>query len=118
MSTASRGHISVGSSDGSSGGTSRPMCRHCKREPVTRPRGLGWKCFYAPGVRGLYPSTSIYARRGTANFFHEAPLPSFATQARPGTPAKMAVMQVRAALGQAIHHPDDSAAVDVRQKAV
>lgn len=39
------------------------LCRHCGREPANRPRGLGWACFYTPGVRDLYPSTSKYAAR-------------------------------------------------------
>lgn len=36
------------------------LCRHCHAEPVNRPRGLGWKCYYAPGVRDLYPVTSKF----------------------------------------------------------
>jgi hypothetical protein len=41
----------------------RPLCRHCHKHAVNRPRGLCWPCWYIPGVRALYPSTSKYANR-------------------------------------------------------
>lgn len=41
-------------------------CRHCTARPVHRPRGLCWTCYYAPGVRDLYPVTSKYAKRAEA----------------------------------------------------
>ena len=50
-------------------------CRHCHEGPVNRPRGLCWSCYYRPGVRDLYPSTSKFARRGEGNFNGLAPLP-------------------------------------------
>jgi hypothetical protein len=34
---------------------SKSMCRHCGRREVSRPRGLCWVDYYAPGVRDLYP---------------------------------------------------------------
>lgn len=37
------------------------LCRHCVKNRVLRPRGLCWRCYYRPGVRDLYPSTSKYA---------------------------------------------------------
>ena len=43
-------------------------CRHCHRVESNRPRGLCWSCYYTPGVRGQYPSTSKYARRGVSDF--------------------------------------------------
>lgn len=36
----------------------KPQCRHCHQAPVSRPRGLCWACYYTPGVKSLYPSTS------------------------------------------------------------
>ena len=36
------------------------LCRHCNRVPSNRPRGLCWSCYYKPGVRDLYPSTSKF----------------------------------------------------------
>lgn len=41
----------------------RKLCRHCQREPANRPRGLGWKCFYSPGVKELYPSGNLNLAR-------------------------------------------------------
>ncbi len=38
----------------------RPLCRHCQKSHVNRPLGLCWHCYYCPGVRALYPSTSKY----------------------------------------------------------
>jgi hypothetical protein len=36
----------------------RRLCRHCKRSPDYRPRGLCWACYYSPGVRDQYPPIS------------------------------------------------------------
>jgi hypothetical protein len=33
----------------------RPPCRHCCTFPVTRPRGLCWRCYRQPESRNLYP---------------------------------------------------------------
>ena len=52
------------------------VCRHCSKSKVNRPRGLCWSCYYTPGVKELYPSTSKYARRGVGNFTGNAPLPA------------------------------------------
>lgn len=84
------------------------MCRHCSQSKVNRPRGLCWHCFYQPGVKELYPSTSKYARRGVRNFAGAAPLPLFPTNELPGTPEKVAVMLERAKAGYAIFHPHDA----------
>ncbi len=67
-------------------------CRHCGRNRVNRPRGLCWSCYYAPGVRERYPSTSKFAKRGVGNGNGMAPLPSSPTGARPGSPEKVAVL--------------------------
>jgi hypothetical protein len=40
-----------------------PLCRHCGRRRPNRPLGLCWGCYYTPGMRALYPSTSKYAPR-------------------------------------------------------
>lgn len=84
------------------------ICRHCRKSSVNRPRGLCWSCYYHPGVKELYPSTSKYARRGVGNFAGAAPLPPNPTTAIPGTPAKVAVLEQRAKLGQALYHPADA----------
>lgn len=87
--------------------TTRPACRHCRKANVNRPRGLCWTCFYVPGVRDLYPSTSKYARRGLGSYYATAPLPE-PTAAGPGTAEKMAVIEARAAAGQRLWHPLDA----------
>lgn len=86
-----------------------PICKHCSKAKVNRPRGLCWGCYYTPGVKDLYPSTSKYARRGVGNGNGNAPLPE-PTTAVPGTPEKMAVLELRAKLRQALWHPLDAGA--------
>ncbi|MBI3823506.1 MAG: hypothetical protein HY289_12625 [Planctomycetes bacterium] len=83
-------------------------CRHCDAAPALRPRGLCWSCYYLPGVREKYPSTSKFARRGVGNFNGCPPLPAFPTQARPGSPEKLALLEERARLRQNLWHPDDA----------
>ncbi|MFO0806061.1 MAG: hypothetical protein U0791_23395 [Gemmataceae bacterium] len=88
-----------------------PRCRHCRdpRKAVNRPRGLCWNCFYSPGVRERFPSTSKYARRGIGNLGHCLPgLAAVPTTAAPGTPEKLSVMEARAEAGLAIFHPADA----------
>ena len=91
-------------------GTGKP-CRACKERISNRPRGLCWTCYYSPGVRDQFPSESKYARRGSGGegdgAAHEV-LPAAPTDARPGTPEKIAVMQARALAGQTMDHPDDA----------
>ena len=84
------------------------ICRHCTKSKVNRPRGLCWSCYYTPGVKEQYPSTSKYARRGVGNFSGSAPLPASPTTAAPGTPEKLAVLEQRARLKQALFHPADA----------
>jgi hypothetical protein len=84
------------------------LCRHCQRAPISRPRKLCWSCFYTPGVRELYPSTSKFGRRGLGNFFGKAPLPPFPTQALPGSADKVALLTQRAQERQQLFHPDDA----------
>jgi hypothetical protein len=84
------------------------MCRHCKRVRSNRPRGLCWSCYYTPGVRELYPSTSKFARRGVDDFNGRTVLPTAPTKAPPGSPEKVAVLVERARLRQSLWHPDDA----------
>ncbi len=88
-----------------------PKCKHCNdpARKVNRPRGLCWGCYYTPGVRDMYPSTSKYARCGVGNGTGAGRvLPAKGTKALPGTPEKMAVLAERAALGQRLWHPKDA----------
>ena len=82
-------------------------CRHCHTAPIARPRGLCWACYYRPGVRDLYPSTSKFGCRGIGNGHKNTLLPDRPTCALPGTEAKIRVLGERARLGQSLWHPDD-----------
>lgn len=84
------------------------LCRHCHRHRPNRPRGLCWSCYYAPGVRDLYPSTSKFARRGICDFIGRVQLPLLPTRAVPGTPEKVAILEERARLRQDLWHPKDA----------
>ncbi|MBY0525072.1 MAG: hypothetical protein K2R98_16830 [Gemmataceae bacterium] len=83
------------------------QCRHCNQAHVTRPRGLCWSCYYKPGVRGLYPSTSKFARRGAGLVSHRHRAPTRATTAAPGSEEKIAVMMERLERGESLFHEDD-----------
>ena len=82
-------------------------CRHCGKGLSSRPRGLCWSCYYTPGLRELYPSTSKFARRGIDCRGRVEP-PAAPTKARPGSPEKVAILERRARLHQALWHPDDA----------
>ena len=86
----------------------RAICRHCGQCRINRPRGLCWSCYYTPGVRELYPSTSKHAYRGLGAGLWSVPLPSVPTTVAPGTPEKLAVLAARARAGQAMFHPADA----------
>lgn len=83
------------------------ICRHCAKANVSRPRGLCWSCYYTPGVKEQYPSTSKYARRGVGVSGHTLPTP---TDTLPGTAERLAVLQQRAARGERLWHPNDARA--------
>ena len=91
------------------------MCRHCGRVPPSRPRGLCWSCYYSPGVREKYPSTSKFARRGVCDFNGRAALAAAPTSAPPGSAEKVAVLEERARLGLSLWHPLD-APMDVESR--
>jgi hypothetical protein len=57
----------------------------------------------------LFPSTSKFARRGVGNFNGKA-APCEPTAALPGTPEKVAVLELRAKLRQELWHPLDATA--------
>jgi hypothetical protein len=91
------------------------MCRHCGRVKSNRPRGLCWSCYYTPGVREMYPSTSKFARRGVGDFNGTAQLAAQPTQAPPGSQEKVAILEQRARLGLSLWHPLD-APMDVESR--
>ena len=88
------------------------LCRHCQKVKSNRPRGLCWSCYYTPGVREQYPSTSKFAQRGIDDFNGPTSLPFAPTSALPGTPEKLAVLAERARLKQALWHPLDATLED------
>jgi hypothetical protein len=87
----------------------RPICRNCSLAKVNRPRGLCWSCYYTPGVKRRYPSTSPNGRRGVGvgNGNQPSKEPAVSTTAEPGTPEKLAVMRRRARRGESLFHPAD-----------
>ena len=87
------------------------FCRHCGQARVNRPRGLCWSCYYKPGVRDLYPSTSKFARRGVCDFNGRCVLPPAPTDALPGTEDKVRVLEERARMRQSLWHPEDAPCV-------
>jgi hypothetical protein len=84
------------------------MCRHCRRSRANRPRGLCWGCYYAPGLRDRYPSTSKFARRGVGVGSDPARPATAPTRALPGTPEKIAILEQRARSHQDLWHPLDA----------
>jgi len=87
------------------------LCRHCQKTRSIRPRGLCWVCYYTPGVREKYPSTSKFARRGVLDCNGRVSLPPYPTDALPGTPQKVAILEERARLHQSLWHPADASLV-------
>mgnify|MGYP001583717130 CR=1 FL=1 len=85
------------------------LCRHCNLKPINRPRRLCWNCYYAQGIRELYPSSIKYCRQGVGVGLWAVPLPPTPTRNRPG-PGKVAVLEERARCGCALWHPDDGEA--------
>jgi hypothetical protein len=84
------------------------ICRHCQKVRSNRPRGLCWSCYYRPGVREQYPSTSKYARRGVGDFNGQTGLAAKPTEALPGSEAKVEILAERARLGLSLWHPHDA----------
>ncbi len=83
------------------------LCRHCQKVKSNRPRGLCWSCYYTPGVREQFPSTSKFARRGVKDFNGRTKLGE-PTDALPGTEEKVRVLMERARLGLSLFHPLDA----------
>ena len=74
---------------------------------MNRPRGLCWGCYYTPGVKDLYPSTSKYARRGTGNGMR-CDAPACEPTAVPPGPGKVAILAERAARGECLFNDEDA----------
>lgn len=91
------------------------VCVHCagaSGRPVNRPRGLCRTCYYTPGVRERYQPVSDRGRLGLGRGYgHSRPLPE-PTEAMPGTPEKLAVLEDRALAEQQLWHPLDAGMTD------
>lgn len=85
------------------------LCRHCQSRQGTRPRQLCWSCYYALGVRRLYPSADggKHTTQGPGNFYGDGS-PTLPTKALPGTEAKIQVLTERVQKGQRLWHPLDA----------
>jgi hypothetical protein len=125
------GEEATGNQGGEGGG--KPKCLHCRERPRGFFRGLCVRCYNRSDVRGQYPPEPPL--RGLRGAYHprrhnrkglpppgfgddeeegERPppvgdrrLPASPTDAVPGSSEKIAVMEERAARGEAIFHPDD-----------
>ncbi len=81
------------------------LCCHCHAKRANRPKGLCHSCYYTPGVRALYKSTSKYVQRGHGT--DEGTREPEPTEAMPGSEGKMAALHQRLATGQQLHHRND-----------
>lgn len=86
----------------------RPLCLHCGKEFANRPRGLGFRCYYLPSIRDLYPWLDVKANRVGSGAYVKRPKRPQPTLALPGTPEKEAVLTERAELGQQLFNPLDA----------
>ena len=87
-----------------------PLCRHCGKKIAKRPGGLCWTCYYAPGIRAMYPT-----RRRNQYVSFEMPIPlckdgfDYAPTGCPaGSEDKIEVMRERVAYGLPVCHPEDA----------
>ena len=86
----------------------KTLCRNCQTSKSNRPRGLCWTCYYKPGVRDQFPSTSKFARRGIGDYNGKALLPPAPTRAMPGSPDKVRILEERARQRLSLWHPADA----------
>ena len=84
-------------------------CAHCGKTGVKlRARGLCNVCYNTPEIRHAYPrQNGSTLRRGLGDGNGPRSLPGEATAARPGTEAKLAELERRAAAGLELWHPQD-----------
>jgi hypothetical protein len=88
-------------------------CRHCGRVRKGLVRRLCGRCHRDPAVRALYPLAGKEARFATKGpgggngGYRRADAP---TDARPGTPEKVALLAGRVEAGVSLFRPDDARA--------
>lgn len=80
-------------------------CSHCRRPVRLCRRNLCTRCYYTPDIRMMY-APAVFVSNGVGQSGSVlAPGP---TGAAPGTDAKVAVLEERAALGVGLWHPLDA----------
>lgn len=82
-------------------------CRHCKHLRLWTCRGLCWTCIHTPEISQAYPSESKFSQDSGVGKFYGLGKPTTPTNALPGTPEKVAVLEARAAAGEQMWHPED-----------
>lgn len=90
----------------------KKLCVHCGERVASRPRGLCWRDFYAPGVREQYPPAGKFGRHGTRAWKEDGPATPARepTEAPPGSPEKLGVLEGRARRQESLWHPADAPA--------
>lgn len=88
-------------------------CRHCGWRKANATRGLCRACSDTPGLRDMYPGENDkYGRELPPDIDGPVPPPASPTDARPGTPAKVAELERRATAGVELWHPQDPGTAD------
>jgi hypothetical protein len=84
-------------------------CAHCGETGVKlSARGLCYVCYNTPAIRHAYPrQNGSTLRRGVGEGNGPRSLPAVATATRPGSEAKIAELERRAAAGLELWHPED-----------
>lgn len=82
-----------------------PMCRACGQKKPSRPRGLCWQCFYAPGVKDRHEPVNVYGRRGAGQKGKGGSVTP--TIAAPRSTDRVDEMAERAAKGLPLFHRAD-----------
>jgi hypothetical protein len=88
----------------------KPLCR-CganPARPVNRLRGLCWICYYTPGLREQFASTSKFARGSPVKDSHRQRLEPTPTGTLPRTESKFAELARRAAAGLSLFSSADA----------
>jgi hypothetical protein len=86
-----------------------PACRHCQEPCKAHRRGLCRHCYQQKDIRRRYPpigrAGEAGAKAAAANGARA--LPETATASRPGSEARIEVLQSRALQGVTLRHPGD-----------
>lgn len=86
-----------------------PPCRHCKKRPGRRRRGLCWMCYKKRHLRKRYPPLSNRGRRPGQGqeFIGPATIPIQPTPAQPHSDEKIRELERRVIRRWNLWHPED-----------